>query len=119
MFQLTATGFITGEVKVEDGQYGKRGMFTLRARSGNGKDTHYVNVNVYGKKIDVAQKYMLDGRQVTVSGSVKSVLGKKRKDGTDYCAFYLDCNEFSLPERMNSEERPAPNRAAAEEEIPF
>lgn len=101
MFNLTATGYVTGEVKIEDGEYGKRGILTIRARTATGKQTHFINATFYGKKIDVVQKYMEDGRQVAVSGVVKNMMGKKSKNGDDYCSIYMDCTDFSLPERQN------------------
>lgn len=104
MLSITANGYVTGEVKVQDGEYGRNGVVGIRCKTGNGKQSHYVNAVFYGKKIETAQKYLEDGRQVTVVGSIKSIAPKKKKDGTDYVAMYVDVQEFSLPEMKSSEE---------------
>lgn len=104
MLALTANGYVTGEVKVQDGEYGKSAVLGVRCKSLNGKETHYVNAVFYGKKIELAQKYLEDGRQVTIVGSIRSIRPKKKKDGTEYVAMYLDVQEFSLPEMKSSEE---------------
>ena len=104
MLSITAHGYVTGELKVQDGDYGKSGVLGIRCKSGNGKQTHFVNAVFYGKRIEVAQKYLEDGRQVTVVGSVKSIVSKEKKDGTKYVAMYVDVQEFTLPEIKSSEE---------------
>ena len=103
MLTLVANGYVTGEVKVEDGDYGKRAVVSIRSKTTNGKQTHYVNATFYGKKIDTVSKFMEDGRQVTIVGSVKTILPKKKKDGTEYVAFYMDATDFTLPERQNEQ----------------
>lgn len=119
MLSLVANGFVTGEVKVEDGEYGKRAVVSIRSKTTNGKQTHYVNASFYGKKIDTVVKFMEDGRQVTIVGSVKAISPKKKKDGTDYAAVYMDATDFSLPERQGSGESYKPRAASTEEEVPF
>lgn len=104
MLAITASGYVTGEVKIQENDYGKSGVLGIRCKTGNGKQTHYVNAVLYGKKIETAQKYLEDGRQVTVVGTVKSVMPKKKKDGTEYVAMYVDVQEFTLPEMKSSEE---------------
>jgi single-stranded DNA-binding protein len=126
MFSVAITGYVTGNVEVENNDYGKRATLSLRVKSG--KQTHYFNCYFYGKKIELAEKYMHDGRQVSLTGSVRAVSGKKRKDDTDYCAFYVDVSDFSFPERLDGEERysQAPKSQARsqqndpeEDEVPF
>jgi single-stranded DNA-binding protein len=124
MFSVAITGYITGDVKVEDTEYGKRGIVSLRVKSG--KQAHYFNCTFFGKKIDLAEKYMHDGRQVSFVGTVRNATGKKKKDGTEYCAFYMDVSDFSFPEKLDGEEsysRQKPATAPAydpsDEEIPF
>jgi single-stranded DNA-binding protein len=104
MLAITASGYVTGELKVQDGDYGKSGILGIRCKSSNGKQTHFVNAVFYGKRIETAQKYLEDGRQVTVVGTIKSIVPKKKKDGTDYVAMYVDVQEFTLPEMKSSEE---------------
>ena len=104
MLAITANGYVTGELKVQDGDYGRNAILGIRCKSGSGKETHFVNAVFYGKKIDLAQRFLEDGRQVTIVGSVKSIKPKKRKDGTDFVAMYVDVQEFSFPEAKSSEE---------------
>lgn len=104
MLSLTASGYVTGEVKIQDGDYGRTGVLGIRCKSANGKQSHFVNAVFYGKKIEVAQKYMEDGRQVTVVGSIKNIIPKEKKDGTKYVSIYMDVSEFTLPEVKSSEE---------------
>ena len=126
MLAITANGYVTGELKIQDGDYGKSAVLGIRCKSGNGKQTHFVNAVFYGKKIDLAQRFLEDGRQVTVVGSMKNIVGKQRKDGTDYVAMYVDVQEFSLPEIKSSEEgysdaaRSRKNVASVDaDEVPF
>lgn len=99
MLTLVANGFVTGEVKAEDTEYGKRAVVSIRSKTTNGKQTHYINATFYGKKIDVVTKFMQDGRQVTIVGSVKSIKSQKKKDGTEYASIYMDATDFTLPEK--------------------
>lgn len=123
MFSVAVTGYVTGDVKIEDTEYGRRGIVSLRVKSG--KQAHYFNCTFYGKRIELAEKYMQDGRQVSMAGTVKAVTGKKKKDGTEYCAFYMDVSDFSFPERLDGEERyskPATKSQASlqdDDDIPF
>jgi single-stranded DNA-binding protein len=131
MLAITASGYVTGEVKVQDGEYGRSATLGIRCKTGNGKQTHFVNAVFYGKKIETAQKYLEDGRQVTVVGTVKSIMQKKKKDGTEYVAMYVDVQEFTLPEMKSSEESYAaasrsrkavasiPDQANEDDDIPF
>lgn len=127
MLTLVANGYITGDVKVEDGDYGKRAVVSIRSRTTNGKQSHYINATFYGKKIETVSKYMEDGRQVTIVGSVKTILPKKKKDGTDFVAIYMDATDFTLPERQGQEDSgysrkrssSAFNDEPSEEEVPF
>lgn len=125
MLALTANGYVAGELKINDGEYGKSATLGIRCKTGNGKQVHYVNAVFYGKKIEVAQKFLEDGRQVTVVGTIKSILPKQRKDGTDFCAVYLDVQEFTLPEMKSSEEsysnasRSRKAVASMDDEVPF
>lgn len=125
MLGITASGYVTGELKINDGEYGRNAVIGVRCKTSNGKQTHYVNAVFYGKKIEVAQKYLQDGRQITVFGTVKSILPKQRKDGTDFAALYVDVQEFTLPEMKSSEEgyadasRSRKAIAKMDEEVPF
>lgn len=115
MFTLTVSGFVTGEVKREESEYGKRGILTVRAKTASGKQSHYVNATFYGKRIDTVEKFMEDGRLVSISGVVKNMTPKKKKDGTDYIAIYMDGCDFSLPERQSAES----GYASKEDDVPF
>jgi len=127
MFSVAITGYVTGEVKVEQNDYGKRGALSLRVKCG--KQSHFFNCYFYGKKIEVAEKYMQDGRQVSVTGSVRAVTNKTKKDGTEYSSFFMDVSDFSFPERLDGEEsysqaskpaaRPEPEKVEDDDDIPF
>jgi single-stranded DNA-binding protein len=118
MLTIVASGYVTGEVKVNDSDYGKNATVSIRSKTTNGKQTHFINANFYGKRIDTALKYMEDGRQVTIVGTVKSISPKKKKDGTDYVAVYMDATDFSLPENQG-QEMPSRRAAPASDEMPF
>lgn len=104
MFTIVASGYVMGEVKIQENDYGKSGIVGISCKTGSGKQTHYVNAVFYGKRIEVAQKYFADGRQVSVVGTLKTVMPKKKKDGTEYVAMYVDVQDFTLPEMKSSEE---------------
>lgn len=99
---LTITGYVSGDPVAKEGDYGRYTEISLRWKTSNGKQTHFANAKVYGKKIDVVCNYIHDGDQVTISGAIGSVVSKQRKDGTDYCQFYMDCAEFSLPAKPSA-----------------
>jgi single-stranded DNA-binding protein len=120
---LTVTGYTTGEIKVEDGEYGKNATICIRAKSVSGKQTSFVNAVFYGKKIETLQKYVnQDGRQVTVSGGVKQIIEKTKKDGSKYYAIYMEGYQFSIPE-MNGpgEEKYANSKrsSVSDEDVAF
>jgi single-stranded DNA-binding protein len=116
MLTITASGYITGEPKIEDTEYGKRATVTIRSKTTNGKQTHYINAVFYGKRIETVSNYMADGRQVTIIGSVRQISGKKKKDGTDYSSIYMDASDFTLPERNNGD---PDRRKPIDEEVAF
>jgi len=118
MLAITANGYVTGELKIQDGDYGKSAVLGIRCKSGNGKQTHFVNATFYGKKIETVTKFMEDGRQVTLVGSVKNIAQKKKKDGTEYVAVYMDATDFTIPERQG-QEMPSRSQAPAADEMPF
>jgi single-stranded DNA-binding protein len=94
---LTITGYVTGDPAIQDGDYGRFVELSVRWKTGNGKQTHWAAAKIYGKKIEVAMKYIRDGDQITISGTVNSIKNKTKKDATEYCQFYMDCAEFSIP----------------------
>ena len=94
---FTTTGYVTGDPEIQDGDYGRFIELNVRWKTGNGRQTHWATAKVYGKKIEVATKYIRDGDQVTISGVINSIKNKTKKDGTEYCQFYMDCAEFSIP----------------------
>ena len=97
---LTVTGYTTGELQIKDGDYGKTATVSIRCKSGNGKQTYFVNAVWYGKKIELAERYInQDGRQITVTGMIKTIMQKEsKKDKTIYYAIYMDGYHFSIPE---------------------
>lgn len=127
MLAITANGYVTGQLKINDGDYGRNAVIGVRCKSGNGKQTHFVNAVFYGKKIELAQRFLEDGRQVTIVGSIKNIVPKKDRNNMDFVAMYVDVQEFTLPEIRSSEEgyagasrsRQAVASVASEEEVPF
>lgn len=117
MFHLTVSGYTSGELKVEDSDYGKRGTLSLRASiPGKKQQNHYVNAVFYGKKIETAQKYIQDGRQITITGQVRTILCKRRKDESEYVSIYVDVSEFTLPERLDTESSGSPMKKGASDD---
>jgi hypothetical protein len=121
---LTATGYTTGEIQVKDTDYGKTATVSIRCKSGNGKQSYFVNAVFYGKKIELAQRYInQDGRQVTITGLIKNVLQKEsKKDNTPYYAIYMDGFHFTIPENSGpGEERYASKRGSSvsDEDVAF
>lgn len=121
---LTVTGYITGDPQPKEGDYGRYAEISIRWKTANGKQTHYANARVYGKKIDVVCKYIHDGDQVTISGAVQSIVVKQRKDDqSNYCQIYMDCSEFSIPPKSGGDTTGRPPTISRvdqqEEDIPF
>lgn len=130
MLTLVANGYVTGEVKAEETDYGRRAVVSIRAKTTNGKQSHFVNATFYGKKIETVTKFMEDGRLVTIVGSVKTIANKTKKDGTEYVAIYMDATDFTLPERQSEEQMPSQRRSTSaptrnqpqepdEDDVPF
>lgn len=119
MLTLVASGYVTGEAKIEDTDYGKRCIASIRSKTTNGKEVHFINATFYGKKIETVSQYFEDGRQVTIVGSVKSVLPKKKKDGTSYVAVYMDATDFTVPERQDIEGGYKGKAPAGDEDVAF
>lgn len=122
---LTATGYTTGELQIKDGDYGKTATVSIRCKSGNGKQVYFINAVWYGKKIELAQRYInQDGRQITITGMIKTVIQKEaKKDNTPYYAIYMDGYHFSIPENSGpGEERYSSSKKQAsysEEDVAF
>jgi single-stranded DNA-binding protein len=121
---ITATGYTTGEIKVEEGEYGRNATVCIRAKTINGKQTNFINATFYGKKIDVLQKYVNeDGRQVTITGGVKQIAEKTKKDGNKYIVTYMEGYQFSIPENSGpGEERYSSSKgkkASVDEDVAF
>lgn len=124
---LSVTGFVSGEPQVKDGDYGRYTEISIRFKTANGKQTHFATGRVFGKKIEVVQKYIHDGDQITVHGMISSCSPRQRKDDkSDYVQFYLDVAHFSLPSKPSTDSmsRPAKYRSPEpaqpeEDEVPF
>lgn len=118
MFTIAVTGYVTGEIKVKDGEYGKSGTLSIRVKTASAKSpSHYVNAVFYGKRIETIQKYVADGRLIAVSGPVKSIMHKRNKADVEYVSIYIDCSDFSLPERMS--DAPATAQSAPVDDLAF
>jgi single-stranded DNA-binding protein len=122
MLNLSATGYVTGKPKIESGDYGDSCTIGLRCKGQGGKHVFYVNAKFYGKQMAVIEKYIEDGDQVTVAGTVALATEKTKKDGTKYSAVYMTGSGFSLPSRgqsqvMDSAKSAKP--AVSSEEVPF
>lgn len=116
MIFITATGYVTGDPKIQDGDYGKNITVSVRCKCKNTKQpTQYINAVFYGKTIEVIQKYVEDGRQVTIAGAVKSIVPKEKNDGTKYSNIYLQGYEITLPENNMQTGAKAMNSAQDDE----
>lgn len=127
MMAATFTGYVTGAPKTTDNEnYGPSCEVSIRCKTDNGKQQHFVNARFYGKKISTVEKYIKDGDQMTVSGSISSIMPKKKADGTEYVNIYMNTvATFSIPpspsgqSRSNQSFAQAPAPSPEEEEIPF
>lgn len=121
MLALTATGYVSGKPKIESGDYGESCTISIRTKGEGGKHGFYINAKFYGKRMATIEKYINDGDQVTVTGTVSLALEKAKKDGTKYTSVYMSGAGFTLPARGNLDDAPAPMRPlpASEEEVPF
>lgn len=125
MLNLTAVGYVSGAPKIESGDYGESCTISLRCTGSDRKHVFYVNAKFYGKRMKVIEDYIQDGKQVTVTGSVRLAIEKAKKDGTKYTQVYMDGHDFTLPAREDSavmsgaksSRRSAP--VPSEEEVPF
>lgn len=120
MLALTATGYVTGKPKIEDGEYGASCSVSIRCKGDGGKHVFYVNARFYGKRMTAIEKYINDGDQITLTGTVSQATEKAKKDGTKYTSVYMNGAGFTLPARGSADApaavRPLP---VSEEEVPF
>lgn len=121
MLALTTTGYVSGKPKIESGDYGESCTISIRTKGEGGKHVFYVNAKFYGKRMATIEKYINDGDQVTVTGTVSLAMEKAKKDGTKYTSVYMSGAGFTLPARANLDNAPAPMRPlpASGEEVPF
>lgn len=120
MLALTATGYVTGKPQIESGDYGDSLTISLRTKGNTGKHQFYVSAKFYGKKMSVIEKYVNDGDQVTVTGTIGAAIEKARKDGTKYTAIYMNGSDFTMPPRDEGKAMSqAKTPAASEDDIGF
>jgi single-stranded DNA-binding protein len=119
MLALTATGYVTGKPQIESGDYGDSCSISLRTKGNSGKHQFYVNAKFYGKKMAVIEKYINDGNQVTVTGTIGAAIEKTRKDGTKYTAIYMTGSDFALPPNGEPSVMSQAKSAPSEEEMSF
>jgi hypothetical protein len=124
MLALTATGWVTGQPKIETNDYGDFCNISLRCKGDGGKHVFYVNAKFYGKRMDTITKYINDGDVITVTGTVGLAMEKAKKDGTKYSSVYMTGAGFTLPAKgspadMPARQRPLPPSSESEDEIPF
>lgn len=70
------------------------GNFSVADSQGRDKPTTWWRCQLYGKRAESLQQYMLKGQQVTVSGSV--VERKWTKDGVEHTSMEVRVNEVAL-----------------------
>lgn len=125
MLSLSATGYVTGKPKIQDGDYGAFTVISLRCKGDNGKHIFYVNAKFFGKRITAIEKYVNDGDQMTVCGTVSAAVEKVKKDSTKYTQIFMSGAGFALappPSANSGPGKPAATSAASAEEeddIPF
>lgn len=123
MLALTATGYVTGKPKIESSDYGDSCTISIRCKGDSGKHVFYVNAKFFGKRMATIEKYINDGDQITVTGTVGLAVEKVKKDGTKYSQVYVSGAGFTLPARSNApsaQGSPAPVMNNDEEDdIPF
>lgn len=130
MSMLSATGYVTGEPKEEEGDYGRYCDINLRFKFAHAKSpVNYLVARVYGARVKHVLDWIHDGSQITVHVVIKMVRQKERKlDGTTYLEFRGDCALFSYPPKttdaamMNKPRIGIPNTQPGETEdeiIPF
>jgi hypothetical protein len=110
MLSLTATGYVSGKPKVESGDYGDSLTVGIRCKGDGGKNVFYVNAKFYGKRMGVIEKYINDGDQVTLTGTVSLMTEKTKKDGTKYAQVYMTGAGFSIPPNPALKDAAAPLR---------
>lgn len=126
MFFVTVQGYLTKDPEIVDGQYGRSMELNLRAKVMGGQQVIFVSGRVFGKKIEVCEKYMRKGSSVTLAGGVRKLRTFGGGDGgAPTFACDMDVADFSLP--PSDTQVATSTRKAAEgfaqdpidEEIPF
>lgn len=119
MLALTATGYVTGKPKIESGDYGDFCNLSIRCKGDGGKRVFYVNAKFYGKRMATIEKFINDGDQITVTGTVAESIEKAKKDGTKYVSLYMSGAGFTLPSRGSADAPAASRPLANDAEVPF
>lgn len=124
MFSATAQGYLTQDPKIVDGEYGRYMDVQLRAKLYGGKDAIFLSGRVFGKKIEVCEKYFFKGGAVTLLVGIRKFRTFQMRDGSN--AFAADCDifDFSIPPsdnqvRQNTQAAVAGFDGGDDDEIPF
>jgi hypothetical protein len=126
MFFVTVQGYLTKDPEIIDGQYGRSLEINLKAKVMGGQQVVYVSGRVFGKKIEVCEKFMRKGSSVTLAGGVRKLRTFGGGDGgAPAFACDMDVADFSLPpsdRQVATASRQANENFAPDpidEEIPF
>jgi len=101
MLNITAHGNLGRDPEMKDVGSSQLVNFSL-AVSTNKDETTWINCQVWGKRAEVAMKYLTKGSRITVAGRGK-LRAYDKKDGTQGQSLELDVNDFTLPARQQEE----------------
>jgi len=101
MLVITAHGNLGRDPELKDIGSSQVVNFSLAATTGK-DETTWINCQVWGKRSEVAMKYLTKGSKITVSGRGK-LRTYTKNDGTQGYSLELDVQDFTLPARQQEE----------------
>ena len=103
MLNITAVGNLGRDPELREAGSSQVASFSIAARTGQDEST-WISCSLWGKRADVAMKFLKKGSKITVVGSGK-LRTYQKKDGTEGQSLELNVTDFTLPAR---EETAAP-----------
>ena len=119
---ITAAGYLVSDPEVRSFKDNKVAHIRMCVSSDRAKEKCFIDVELWGKQAEVAEKYLSKGRSILITGELK--YSSWENDGQKYSKNFIRANEFTfLPSGgKKSEEQESKKEkvsAGSDEDIPF
>ena len=121
----TFVGYVHGNPKIVDGEYGRYFEFRFKAPMYGGKDkrqTLFCDGKIWGKKIEYAEKVIVEGAAITVLGEMSNIRTFGAEGAEPMFAASVNVSSYSVPSERKINETAvmaAIKSANLTDDIPF